>query len=59
MKFEKDIVEELIKVLNGFIYNPHCETTISEGKHTRGFCKICADHYFEGQNVLGKLMELK
>lgn len=49
---------ELIGVLNSFLYDSHCETNILDGGHTRGFCKTCADHYFAGQNVLAKLMEL-
>lgn len=58
MNIKENTVKQLINVLNGFVYNPHCETTISEKKHTRGFCKTCADNYFEGQDVLFKLIEL-
>ena len=57
---EESTIKELINVLNNFLYNPHCETMISEGKHTReGFCKTCEDHYFAGQDVLSELMVME
>jgi hypothetical protein len=50
-------VEEKLRALEdalkSFLENPHCETTISEGKHVRyGFCRTCADQYGAGMLAL-------
>lgn len=57
-QIDEGTLKQAVFILNEFVYNPHCETKIQEEVHSRGFCKTCADHYFLGQEVLAKLMEL-
>jgi hypothetical protein len=43
----------LEEALQSFLQNPHCATTVAEGKHAAsGFCSTCSDQYFAGQNAL-------
>jgi hypothetical protein len=45
-------INKLFNALMAYTYNPHCATTISEGKHSLGFCRICADQYFAANDAL-------
>jgi len=47
-------IDTLERALKSYLYNPHCATTVADGKHSAyGFCKTCADQYSAGQDALG------
>ena len=46
-------LKALEAALESFLENPHCATTVAEGKHAScGFCKTCADQYSAGMEAL-------
>ena len=46
-------IKMLEDALRAYLENPHCATTIADGKHAScGFCKTCADQYFVANGAI-------